>query len=67
MCTLSLGSQVVPLQQEIQAEEHYANARQAFERNDWATAEQLCATALAIFPSRAPRGTPRTASALRRL
>ena len=43
--------QVVPLQQEIQAEEHYTNARQAFERNDWATAEQLCATALAIFPT----------------
>ena len=42
---------MVPLQQEIQAEEHYTNARQAFERNDWATAEQLCATALAIFPT----------------
>ena len=36
--------QVVPLQQEIQAEEHYANARQAFERlHDYADSGRFAA------------------------
>lgn len=47
------AQQVVPLQQEIQAEQHFQQARQLFQRNDFQGAEQMCAQALATFPAHA--------------
>jgi Tfp pilus assembly protein PilF len=47
------AQQVAPLQQEIQAEQHFQQARQLFQRDDYQGADQMCAQALATFPAHA--------------
>eukprot|EP01043_Picozoa_sp_COSAG02_P046577 COSAG02_NODE_4371_length_5442_cov_3.279057_4_plen_856_part_00 len=47
------AQQVAPLQQEIQAEQHFQQARQLFQRDDFHGADQMCAQALATFPAHA--------------
>lgn len=47
------AQQLAPLQQEIQAEQHFQQARQLFQRDDFQGADQMCAQALATFPAHA--------------
>ena len=47
------AQQVVPLQQEIQAEQHFQQARKLFQQGDFPGTDQMCAQALATFPPHA--------------
>lgn len=47
------AQQVVPLQQEIQAEQHYQQAQAMFQKQDFPATDQMCAQALAVFPAHA--------------